>query len=131
VPFPVDEARIAEAERELGRRLPIDLRKRLMRDNGGDLTAMPVREAQDEDFDPYWELHPVSDGSDRRRAARTASHILREAAEAGSWPGFPDGAIPFAHNGTGDRLLIASDSDDILYWNHEDGSTLRVRVWWD
>ncbi len=131
VPFPVEDARVAEAERELGRRLPHELRDRLMRDNGGEITAMPIREDQQEDFDPYWDLHPVWDGSDRRRAARTASHIVREAAEARSWPRFPDGAIPFAHNGTGDRLLITADGDEFLYWNHEDGSTVPIRLWWD
>src|SRR3954454_21988153 len=76
MPFPVEEARIEVAERELGRRLPPELRQRLMRDNGGEVTAMPVREDQQEDFDPHWDLHPVWDDSDRRRASRTASHIV-------------------------------------------------------
>jgi len=131
MPFPVEEARIEVAERELGRRLPPELRQRLMRDNGGEVTAMPVREDQQEDFDPHWDLHPVWDDSDRRRASRTASHIVHESAEARSWPRFPDGAIAFAFNGTGDRLVIAADFDDPLFWNHEDGTTIRVRVWWD
>jgi cell wall assembly regulator SMI1 len=131
VPFPVDEARIADAERELGRRLPRELRERLMRDNGGEITAMPVREDEQSDFDPSWDLHPVWDDSDRRRAARTASHIVREAAEVRMWPDFPDGAFPFASNGTADRLVVLPDSDDFLYWDHEHGTTLSVRVWWD
>ncbi len=128
--FPVDEARVEEAERELGRRLPGELRERLMRDNGGEVTAMPLREDQRQEFDPYWDLHPVWDDSDRRRASRTANHIVRELVEAWSWPNFPDGATPFASNGTADRLVIAADSEDLLYWNHEDG-TFSVRVWWD
>ncbi len=102
-----------------------------MRDNGGEITAMPIREDQQEDFDSYWDLHPVWDAADRRRAGRTASHIVLEAAEARAWPRFPDGAIPFASNGTADRLVIADDSDDFLYWDHESGDTIRVRVWWD
>jgi hypothetical protein len=102
-----------------------------MRDNGGEITAMPIREEHPADFDPYWDLHPVWDDSDRRRAVRTVSHIVRETAEARAWPDFPDGAIPVASNGTADRLIVLSDSNEILYWNHEDGSTLPVRVWWE
>ena len=92
---------------------------------------MPLREGQHADFDPDWELHPVRDDSDRRRAARTASHIVREVDEACSWPRFPSGAIPFVSNGTADRLVLASDSDDLLYWDHEEGGTFGVRVGWD
>jgi hypothetical protein len=102
-----------------------------MRENGGEITAMPLREHDQADFDPYWELHPVWDDSDRRRAARTASHIVGEAAEARAWPRFPDGAIAVASNGTADRLIVLPDADDFLYWNHEDGSTLPVRIRWD
>jgi cell wall assembly regulator SMI1 len=131
VAFPVDEQRVARAEREVRRRLPPDLRERLMRENGGEITATPIRDNEPSDFDPYWDLHPVWDDSDRRRAARSASHIVRETAEARAWPDFPVGAIPFASNGTADRLVVLQDSDDFLYWNHEDGSTLPVRIWWD
>jgi cell wall assembly regulator SMI1 len=131
VAFPADEERVARAERELGRRLPMQLRERLMRDNGGEITAVPIREDERADFEPDWELHPVWDDSDRRRAKRSASHIVREATEARAWPDFPDGAIPFASNGTGDRLVVLPDSDDFLYWNHEDGSRVPVRVSWD
>jgi cell wall assembly regulator SMI1 len=129
--FPADEERVVRAERELGRRLPIQLRKRLMRENGGEITATPIREDEQRDFDPYWDLHPVCDGCDRGRAACSASHIVREAAEARAWPDFPDGAIPFASNGTGDRLIVLPDSNDTLYWNHDDGGTLPIRVWWE
>ena len=131
MPFPADEARIEEAERELGRRLPTELRERLMRDNGGEITAVPLREDQHANFEPDWELHPVWDDSDRRRAARTASHIVRELDQARSWPGFPEGAIPFASNGTADRLVVTADSDDLMYWDHEQGGTFRVRIRWD
>jgi hypothetical protein len=93
MPFPIDEERIERAERELGRRLPSELRPRLMRDNGGEIAAMPVAKEQRRDFDPYWDLHPVWDDSDQRRAARTASHIVREAAEART-----QGAAAFFHD---------------------------------
>jgi cell wall assembly regulator SMI1 len=132
VAFPVDEQRVVHAERELRRRLPTELRDRLTRENGGEITAMPIRDDEKSNtFDPYWDLHPVWDDSDGRRAARSTSHIVRETAEARAWPDFPEDAIPFASNGTADRLVVMPDSDDFLYWNHEDGSTLAVRVWWD
>jgi hypothetical protein len=102
-----------------------------MRDNGGEISAMPIRAEPGADFDPYWDLHPVWDDSDQRRAARSASHIVSETAEARAWPDFPEAAIPFASNGTADRLIILPDSDEVLYWNHEDGRTLAVRVCWD
>jgi cell wall assembly regulator SMI1 len=131
VPFPPDEERVARAERELDRRLPPELRERLMRDNGGEIAAMALDARDQADFDPCWELHPVWDDSDRRRAARTASHIVGEAAWARAWPRFPDGAIPVASNGTGDRLIVLPDSDGFLHWNHADGSTSPVWIRWD
>jgi cell wall assembly regulator SMI1 len=78
MPFAVSEERVALAERELGRRFPRQLRQRLMRDNGGEVTAAPVGDEAAADFDPYWELHPVWDDGNRKRAARTASHVVRE-----------------------------------------------------
>ncbi len=102
-----------------------------MRENGGEVTAMPIREDEQLDFDPYWELHPVWDDADRKRAARTAGHIVHETAEARGWPSFPNGAIPIASNGTADCLILLPDSKDLAYWNHENGAILRVHVWWD
>ena len=75
VPFPVDEEHVAKAGCDLGRRLPAELRQRLLRDNGGDVTATPIREDKESDLDLFWGLHPICDGSDRRRAGRTASRI--------------------------------------------------------
>jgi hypothetical protein len=68
MPFPVDVALIHEAERQLGRKLPMDLRVRLHRENGGEVRALG----------DMWRLFPVFDASDRRRIARTANHIVRE-----------------------------------------------------
>jgi hypothetical protein len=127
--FPVDENRLEAAERALGHRLPQDLRRRLRRDNGGEVTAIPLQEGAGEDVDPYWHLFPVWDDSDRRRAKRTAGHIVRETSEARSWPGFPSDAVAVADNGTGDRLIMRDG--DAAWWDHETGETHPVRVDWD
>jgi hypothetical protein len=39
MPFPVEVNLIHEAERQLGRKLPMDLRVRLQRENGGGIRA--------------------------------------------------------------------------------------------
>ncbi len=131
MPFPTTSERVGLTERELGRKLPTELRDRLMRDNGGEVTATPIHEEAQSEFDPYWDLHPVWDDKDRRRAERTSSHIVRETEEARSWPRFPTGAVAIASNGTADRLVLLPESDDVFCWNHESGTTSPVRVWWD
>ena len=130
MPFPVNEERVVAAEEELGRCLPDELRHRLMRDNGGEVEAAAPRQGAEEHFDPHWELHPVWDDSDRKRAARSASHIVRETAEARGWDRFPAEAIAIASNGTGDRLILRPGSDELALWDHETGQVLAVRVSW-
>jgi hypothetical protein len=122
--FPVDEARIVVAEEALGRSLPEALRTRLLRDNGVDI------EAAGELGDDEWQLHPVWDDSDRKRAGRTANHIVRETEEARTWAGFPDGAVAVADNGTGDKLVVLSGDDRVRWWDHESGATHEVVVGW-
>jgi cell wall assembly regulator SMI1 len=131
VPFPVDEERVVAAEDALGRRLPDELRQRLMRDNGGDAEAVPSGEGAQRDFDPHWELHAVWDDSDRKRAARSANHIVRETAEARGWAAFPEDAIAIASNGTGDRLILQRGSDEFAHWDHETGAVQGVEVSWE
>ena len=131
MPFPVSAERVLLAESELGRSMPQELRERLMRENGGEVTAVPIREDEQADFDPYWELHPVWDDSDRKRAGRSANHIVSESKEARAWPHFPEGAVPVASNGTGDRLILLPASDEIVFWTHEGGATVKVHVYWD
>lgn len=131
MPFPATEERLVRAERELGRALPKDLRERLMRDNGGTVTAVPIGAPAESDADSSWELHPVWDDSDRKRAARTASHVVHETAEARAWSGFPGEAIAVAADGSGDRLVLLPGSDDIAHWDHETGATKNVLVSWE
>ena len=111
--FPVEVALIHEAERQLGRKLPMDLRVRLHRDNGGD-----VRAAGD-----YWRLFPVFDRADRQRIARTANHIVLETKAARKRPNFPQDAIAIAENGGGDYLIIRGESEVIEFWDHETGES--------
>lgn len=105
--FPVDEAAVMAEEEQLGRRLPGELRARLMRDNGGEVRAA----------DDIWQLHPVFDRSDRRRIARTAGHILRETESAKKWWGFPDDAVAVAANGTGNQLVLLPGDDRVHRWS--------------
>ena len=121
MPFPVEVALIQEAERQLGRKLPMDLRVRLHRENGGGLQA-----AGD-----VWQLFPVFDPSDRKRITRTANHIVCETQAARRWSGFPEDAIAIGANGGGDLLIIQAGSDDIEFWDHETGESEPVEVDWE
>lgn len=130
MPFPVPEALLEAAEAQLGRRLPPELRARLLRNNGGEILAYHAGEEPDEEED-VWYLHPIRDPTDRRRMSRTMNHIVNETGRAREWRGFPEGAIALAQNGTGDFLLLRGDSDGVEFWDHETGETNPVRVDWD
>jgi hypothetical protein len=118
MPFPLDEKWIADAEKELGLRLPESYRNRLKRDNGGEVEA-----AGD-----WWTLHPIFDQSSRKRLKRTCNHVLAETNSAQSWRGFPKDGLAIATNSCGDHLLLllsdkVGDSFDAMvwYWSHETG----------
>jgi hypothetical protein len=121
VAFPVEVALIHEAERQLGRKLPMDLRVRLHRENGGG-----VRAGGD-----VWQLFPVFDNSDRKRITRTANHIVRETRVARGRAGFPENAIVIAANGGADLLIIHDGSDVMEFWDHETGESEPVEVDWE
>jgi hypothetical protein len=118
MPFSTSEEFIAKAEDRLGVRLPDALRARLLAENGGEL------EVDDES----WTLFPVADNSDRKRVARSANHIVAEAANARMWEGFPPAGVAIATSGGGDFLILLPDEGDptrlspTLYrWDHETG----------
>jgi hypothetical protein len=121
--FPVEEERVAEAEGKLGRQLPPELRVRLMRENGGEVE---VRGYPGDD--PVWQLHPVWDPSDRKRAKRSANHVVRETQE--SVDDLPEGTVVIAGNGTGDLLVLVLDDDQPHWWDHETGELHPVTVDW-
>jgi hypothetical protein len=121
VPFPTTERFVARAETELQCRLPLDYRTWVLANNGGELSAA----------DDDWQVFPVFDDSDRKKAARSASHIVRETGRARKWPGFPFPAksVAFAENGSGDLLVFlprASDpgelAPEVYVWSHETGT---------
>ena len=87
---------IEAAEQELGRVLPTPMKERLLRDNGGEVSA-----AGD-----VWQLHPVWDGSNRRAMRKTANNVVTETVAARAWARFPPGAVAIASNGTGDLLVL-------------------------
>jgi SMI1-KNR4 cell-wall len=121
MPFPVAIAQIHEAERQLGRKLPMDLRVRLHRENGGQIEAAGES----------WQLFPVFDSSDRKRITRTANHIVRATQAARTWTDFPQDAIAIAENGSGDFLILRAGSDEVEFWDHETGESEMVDVDWD
>lgn len=108
--YPTDEARLREAEAQLGWSLPAPLRERLLRDNGGSIRC---------DGDE-WQLFPVWDPTDRRTMRKTAKHLVAETRQAVTgWAGFPPDAIAIAANGSGDLLILRRGSDVIELWLHE------------
>ena len=117
---------INAAERALGRNLPGPLRERLKRNNGGDVEVTGYSSDN-----PNWELHPVLDSNDRKRAGRSANHIVRETEEAHSVPEVapPQGSVVIA-DGTGDLLRLLKEDDCPYWWDHETGDVHRVAVDW-
>ncbi len=103
---------VARAEQELGKRLPPELRKRLLANNGGDVAVEPWPE--------LWTLYPVLDDSDRRGLRRTASHIVREQARHAELHrgDVPERATVIAENAGGDLLLLLV-AGGYAVWDHE------------
>src|SRR5689334_24455597 len=118
MPFPVEVALMHEAERRVGRKLWMDLRVRLHRENGGEVWAL----------DDMMQLLPVLDASDLRRIARTANHVVRGTQVARERAGFPEGAIAIAEDGGGNLLIVRAGSDEVEFWDHETGESRVVDV---
>jgi len=123
MPFPTIESFIAAAEAQLGVRFPDAFRTYLIASNGGEIDAA----------DESRLIHPVFDDSDRKRAARSASHIVYETRQARSWAGFPAQGVAFASNGSGDHLAFLPDPGDtqrlgsvVFLWQHETRALTQV-----
>jgi hypothetical protein len=119
--FPVNEEFILAEEQRLGASLPLSFREYLKLNNGGEVEA-----AED-----IWQVIPVWDKSDRKRIGRTSNHLSKERDAAKCWNAFPESAVPFAANGTGDLLvfqLLCSGqlADGVYLWNHEQGSMEKL-----
>lgn len=120
MPFPLDKQFIESTEQQLASKLPVAYVAAMQINNGGE-----VRAASDD-----WQLHPISDRSDRKRLTRTSNDVLRETAECKQWEGFPDSALAIAANGTGDRLVLLRSGEhfgaEIWHWDHETGELTQV-----
>ena len=118
--LPTTEACVAAEERLVGRAFPSSLRQRLIRENGGELTC----------DGEIWQLHPVWDPGDRRRAQSSASHIARETEAARRWRGFPGQGVAIGENIQGDRLILLPGGEEIYRWDHETATCDLVAVSW-
>lgn len=113
--FPTTQEMIDRAQHQLGAALPASYANRLIRENGGEVSA-----AGD-----VWQLFPVLDDSERKRLSRSANHIIRETQVAKGWPGFPAAGLAVGANGAGDLLvLLRAESvfaEPVFWWDHETG----------
>jgi hypothetical protein len=119
MPFPVEIQYIGACEQKLNVRLPAAFRTRYLVQNGGELTIN----------DELWILHPVRDGSSRKRISRTSNDLVHETKIARGWRGFPPNAVALGSNGCGDSLVLIPRWEDpselasMAYrWDHETGN---------
>jgi hypothetical protein len=110
-------------EREMGLRFPEHYKRKLFRENGGELAT-----STDE-----WQLFPVFDQTDRKRISRTCNNIATETKKQRNWPRFPSEAVAIGSNGYGDILILLPESpaskvlsDTIYWWNHETGNVSKL-----
>jgi hypothetical protein len=124
VGLPTTEEAIEVAEGALGRPLPDALRRRLLRNNGGDIVVRIDGEEE------WWELHPVRDERNRETVRRSANDVVRAQESAREWAGFPDDAVAIAEQ-DGDQLVLLADEGMPKLWLHETGEIRDVEVVWE
>jgi len=115
VPFPVDSGFIEQAESKLAVRFPDPHRRRLLRDNGGELVLTP---------DDVWQLFPVRDESTAERLRRTWDDVVPRTEAARAWPRFSSTAVAIGEDGGGDLLVLLPDGSAacaVAVWNHDTG----------
>jgi hypothetical protein len=123
MPFPVDKKYIDDTEKELGLIFPSTFVQKMTEENGGEI-------ATDDDD---WELFPFFDKSDKKRISRTCNHIALETKNAREWESFPTNAIAIGQNGSGDFLILQTNSSDnnqlldaIFIWRHDSDDIEKV-----
>jgi hypothetical protein len=124
MPFPLEDQYIDAVGAALGWMMPVGLRERLRRNNGGEVVF------EGYPGDPVWWLLPVRDDSDRKRLSRTAHDLVTETNAARSDDGFPPGAVVVAENGTGDLVVVLAGQSAPQWWDHETGETAPVTTEW-
>jgi SMI1 / KNR4 family (SUKH-1) len=122
MPFPTEQNHITAAEHQLGVVLPSSLRDFLLLSNGAEI------EFQED----YWNLYPVFDDADMRRAKRSASHIVIETKNARSWRGFPENAVAIGSDDSGNQMVLIgldasrSQRHPVFIWWHETGELQKI-----
>lgn len=122
MPFPLEPEWIEKTEQKIGVKLPALYVGRMQESNGGEVSA----------GGDAWSLYPIRDESDRKRLRRTSNDIVLETESARGFPGFPDGGVAIAGNGTGDQLVLLRSHDLTLFgeavflWEHETGEVTRI-----
>lgn len=104
MPFPVNEKYIIETESELNVKFPLNFKKRMIKENGGEIDS--------ENY--FFQLHPFFDKSDKKRISRTCNHIVLETKNGKEWEGFPENAIVIGDGGSGDLIFLLHRGDGIL-----------------
>jgi len=123
MPFPVDISWVKATEAKLGVRFPLGFVARMVKLNGGEVTA----------GGDVWQLYPLLDKSDRTRLKRTCNDIVYETERAKRWPGFPVDGVAIGANGSGDQLILLSDplapeklQTRVFWWDHETDNVTTV-----
>lgn len=123
MPFPIDQKYIHETETELGFIFPDKFKKRMIKENGGEILT-----EEDE-----WQIFPIFDKTDKKRISRTANHIVLETMQAREWDEFPRSGIAIGTNGFGDYLVLLPDENQpdklgetIFVWFHETGELTQI-----
>ena len=118
MPFEGSEEGILAAEEQLRCRFPEPVRRRWLRENGGEVSV---------EGEP-WRLFPVWDARDRKRMARTANHIVRENAAAREWRGFPESVVAVASDAYGKLLVMDPATKALAILDHETTDSVPVEV---
>ena len=118
--FPIDEKQIRHLEESLGSPLPESYKSFMLPNNGGEIELA--------DLD--WELHPIRDTTDRKRIARTTSHVLVENQSYAEWDNAAPDTLSIGDDGCGNRIVLqkldGKYQDEIFVWDHETGELTKL-----
>ena len=117
MPFPVEEKYITETELEFDVKFPIEFKKSMIVNNGGEFYE--------------FQLYPFFDKSSKKRISRTCNHIGLETKRIREWDNFPTNAIAIGSDGSGNCIVLMHNgnkilSDEIFFWDHETGECEKI-----
>jgi hypothetical protein len=123
MPFSVDEKYVQETETALGIKFPAAFRKKMIEENGGELT-LP---------EGVFRLYPVRDNADEARSKATENDIITATKAQKRNYTFPNDGIAFAANASGDHLVFIKEyyhSDKckkgVFFWSANIGFVKRI-----